>query len=134
MVNVINLKSIEKLRDSFRQVAGKNRKKLFEKKENGISFVFNRISINKIGCIKSIKNSIENGFTPKEHFDAAQDIKALFDNSEVIGQWYKKKPARAETHYLCRCKINEEFYIYMPVVTWGNKEGYIDMYLSKDGE
>ena len=126
--------SLDELRRIFRNAAGNNRKKLFEKKENGISFIFDRRSFNKIGCDKSINHSMANGFTPEEHFDAAQDIKALFDNSEVIEQWNKKKTDRIETHYLCRCKINDEVYIYMPVVTWGRDEGYIDMYLSKDGE
>lgn len=125
---------LDELRNNFRNLAGNNCKKLFEKKENGIRFIFDRRSFNKIGCDKSINNSVIRGFTPQEHFDVAQDIKALFDNSEVIGQWNKKKTDRTETHYLCRCKINDEVYIYMPVVTWGNNEGYIDLYLSKDGE
>ena len=125
---------LDKLRNNFRNLAGNNRKKLFEKKENGISFIFDRRSFNKIGCDKSINNSMLRGFTVMEHFKVAANIKELFDNSEVIGQWNKKKTDRTETHYLCRCKINDEVYIYMPVVTWGNNKGYIDMYLSKDGE
>lgn len=131
MVKAYNL---DELRNKFRNAAGNNCKKLFEKKENGIRFIFNRQSFNKIGCDKSINNSVVRGFIPEEHFDFAKDIKVLFDRSEVVGQWYKKKEARTETNYLCRCKINEEVFAWMRVTTWGKDEGYIDMCLSKDGE
>ncbi len=122
------------LKMDLRSVAGNNCKKLFEKKENGIRFIFDRRSFNKMGCDKSINNSVINGFTVQEHFKAAENIKDYFECSEVIGQWNKKKENRTETHYLCICKISDGVYAYMPVVTWGKDEGYIDMYLSKDGE
>ena len=126
--------SLDDLRRIFRNAAGNNCKKLFEKKENGIRFIFNRQSFNKIGCDKSINNSVIRGFTVTDHFKVAANIKELFDNSEVVAQWNKKKKARAETNYLCRCKINDEVFAWMRVTTWGKDEGYIDMYLSKDGE
>ena len=126
--------SLDDLRRIFRNAAGNNCKKLFEKKENGIRFIFNRQSFNKIGCDKSINNSVVRGFTVIDHFKVAANIKELFDDSEVVAQWYKKKKTRAETYYLCRCKINEEVFAWMRVTTWGKDEGYIDMYLSKDGE
>ena len=134
MVNTAELKNLDVLRENFRKAVGTDRRKVFEKRENGIRFVFNRLSMNKIGCIKSINNSRVRGFTPEEHFDFAKDIKVLFDRSEVVGQWYKKKEARTETNYLCRCKIRDDCYVWMRVTTWGKDEGYIDMYLSKDGE
>ena len=125
---------LDELRNNFRNQAGCNRKKLFEKKENGISFIFDRRSFNKIGCDKSINHSMANGFTPEEHFEAAENIKALFEHSEVIAKSYKTKKTRAETHYVCYCKITDNVFAYMPVVTWENDEGFIDLYLSKDGE
>ena len=125
---------LDELRNNFRNQAGCNRKKLFEKKENGIRFVFNRMSFNKIGCNKSINRSYKNGFTPEEHFKAAENIKEYFENAVVLAQSYIYKNDRAGTCYLCCCKIVEHVYAYMPVVTWGNDEGYIDFYLSKDGE
>ena len=131
MVKAVNL---NELRCNFRNKAGNNRKQLFEKKENGIRFVFNRLSMNKIGCIKSVNNSVARGFTKEEHFKAAENIRDYFEHSEVVAQWYKKKKARNETDYLCRCKMEEDFYVWMRVTTWGNDEGYIDLYLSKDGE
>lgn len=126
--------SLDDLRRIFRNAAGNNCKKLFEKKENGIRFIFNRQSFNKIGCDKSINNSVVRGFTVIDHFKVAANIKELFDDSEVVAQWNKKKKTRNETNYLCRCKINEEVFAWMRVTTWGKDEGYIDMYLSKDGE
>ena len=125
---------IEKLRDKFRQHVGIHRKKLFELKENGLAFVFNRLSINKIGCIKSIMNSLKNGFTPEEHFEAAENILDLFEYSKVMEQHYEKKPARCETHYLCVSQITDNVFAYMNVVTWGTDEGYIDLYLSREAE
>lgn len=122
------------LRQHLRAVAGKNCKKYFEKRENGICFIFNRQSFNKIGCDKSINNSRVRGFTPIEHFKAAEKIKDYFELSEVVAQWNKKKKARNETYYLCRCKIRDDCFAWMRVTTWGKDEGYIDMYLSKDGE
>ena len=126
--------SLDELRRVFRNAAGNNCKKLFEKKENGIRFIFNRQSFNKIGCDKSINNSVLRGFTPIDHFKAAGNIRDYFESSEVVAQWYKKKKARNETSYLCRCKITNAFFVWMRVTTWGKDEGYIDMYLSKDGE
>ena len=126
--------SLDDLRRVFRNAAGNNCKKLFEKRENGIRFIFNRQSFNKIGCNKSINNSVVRGFTVIDHFKVAANIKELFDNSEVVAQWNKKKKARNETDYLCRCKIRDDCYVWMRVTTWGKDEGYIDMYLSKDGE
>lgn len=122
------------LKRVFRNAAGNNRRKLFEKKENIIRFIFDRRSFNKISCDKSINNSVVRGFTVIEHFKVAANIKELFDNSEVVAQWNKKKKARNETDYLCRCKIRDDCYVWMRVTTWGKDEGYIDMYLSKDGE
>lgn len=48
-------KHLDFMRNNFRNAVGCYRKKLFEKNENGIAFVFNRLSMNKISCIKSIK-------------------------------------------------------------------------------
>jgi hypothetical protein len=125
---------LDELRNNFRNQAGCNRKKLFEKKENGIRFIFNRMSFNKIGCDKSINRSRKNGFTPEEHFKAAENIKECFENAIVLAKTYFYKKDKAGMYYLCCCKIAERVYAYMPVVTWGNDEGYIDFYLSKDGE
>lgn len=127
-------KRIEIFRSNFRQHIGKYVRTIFELKESGLCFKFNRLSINKIGCIKSIMNSVKNGFTPEQHFEAAENILDLFVNSKVIEQHYEKKPARTETHYLCISKITKNVYAWMNVVTWENNEGYIDLYLSREAE
>ena len=125
---------LDVLRDNFRNTVGCCRKKLFEKKEYGISFVFNRLSMNKIGCIKSIKKSVHNGFTPEEHFEAAENIKDFFERAEIIEQHYENKKYRLERHNLCVCRTTGNKYVYMNVVTWGQNEGYIDLYLKKGAE
>lgn len=130
----IDSAKIQELRETFRELIGKQRNKVFEKKEYGICFVLNRLSFNKIGCIKSIKKSVNNGFTPEEHFITARNIKDLFEHSEVIAHHYEIKKTRTETHHLCRCQISENMYAFMPVITWNKNEGYIAFYLSKDGE
>lgn len=71
-------KELDFLRNNFRNAVGCCRKKLFVKKEYGIAFTFNRLSMNKIGCIKSVMKSVQNGFTPSEHFEAAENIKEFF--------------------------------------------------------
>ena len=131
---MIDEKQIDVFRSNFRQHVGKLRKKMFELKEYGLLFKFDRKSINKIGCIKSINNSVKNGFTPEQHFEAAENILDLFEYSKVVEQHYEKKPARNERHNLCISKITDNVYAWMNVVTWGNNEGYIDLYLSKEAE
>ena len=127
-------KQIEVLRSNFRQHVGKCRKKLFELKEYGLCFRFNRLSINKIGCIKSVSKSVKNGFTPEQHFEAAENILDLFEYSKVVEQHYEKKPARCETHYLYVSQITDNVFAYINVVTWGTDEGYINLYLSREVE
>ena len=78
--------------------------------------------------------SIKNGFTAEEHFEAAENIKDLFEHSELVEQHYKKKTDRCERHNLCVCRTTNNNYVCMNVVTWGINEGYIDLYLSKGAE
>lgn len=127
-------KQLELLRNDFRKASGIYIKKMFEKKSNGISFKFNRRSLNKIGCIKSVQKSIKNGFEPEDHFQVARNIKQLFEESQVIEEHYESKPNRFENHYLCVCKIFDDVYAWMNVITWGKDEGYIGFYLSREAE
>ncbi len=127
-------KQLEVLRNNFRKAIGCCRKKLFEKEDYGLCFTFNRLSMNKIGCIKSVMKSIKNGFTAEEHFKAAENIKDLFEHSDLVEQHYKKKKDRCERHNLCVSKIKAGYFAYLNVVTWGNNEGYIDLYLSREAE
>ena len=126
-----NEKQLEVLRNNFRNAVGCFRKKLFEKKGYGIAFKFNRLSMNKIGCIKSVTKSIQNGFTAEEHFEAAENIKDFFERAEIVEQHYETKKYRCERHNLCVCKATGNTVVYMNVVTWGQNEGYIDLYLKK---
>ncbi|MBO7518945.1 MAG: hypothetical protein J6T31_07525 [Methanobrevibacter sp.] len=127
-------KQLELLRNNFRKASAIYIKKMFEKKSNGILFKFNRLSLNKIGCIKSVQQSIKNGFEPEDHFEVAKEIKKLFEESQVIEEHYKSKPERFERQCLCVCKIFDDVYAWMNVVTWGKEEGYIGFYLSREAE
>lgn len=127
-------KQLELLRNDFRKASAIYIKKIFEKKSNGISFKFNRLSLNKIGCIKSVQQSIKNGFEPEDHFQVARSIKQLFEESQVIEEHYESKLNRFENHYLCVTKIFDDVYAWMNVVTWGKDEGYIGFYLSREAE
>ena len=127
-------KQLELLRKDFRKASGIYIKKMFEKKSNGISFKFNRLSLNKIGCIKSVQQSIKNGFEPEDHFQVARNIKQLCEESQVIEEHYESKPNRFENHYVCVSKIFDDVYAWMNVVTWGKDEGYIGFYLSREAE
>ena len=130
---------IEVLRNKFKADMGVYCKRYFDNKTHGIRFKFNRMSINKISCNKSVKKSIENGFSVEEHFKAARNIKELFENSEVY--WtttIKTKQDQIETSYLCVSKISEKKLAYMIVVTRGITEpeivGFIDLHLRKEAE
>lgn len=127
-----DLKKIEELRKVFRSKVGILRNELFEKKENGICFIFNRLSFNKIGCIKSINKSLNNGFSIEEHFNAAENILKYFLELEVIDKHYKNHGSNLKTIYLFVYKISENKYAYINLVTWGENEGYIDLYLTKE--
>lgn len=135
--NLEEQKKIERLRENFREICGSYRKQIFEKKQYGIYFQFNKLSLNKIGCIKSINHSVRNGFTPEEHFLAAESIKELFEQSKVIAISYDlMKNRKPVANYLCSAKISDNIYAIMNVVTWKDEkyEGYIDLYLSKEAE
>ena len=131
-------KQLKTLRNNLRHEVGKYRKRLFKIERYGLEFHFNRMSINKMGCIKSVNNSIHNGFTASEHFEAAENIKDLFENSELYARnYHRKKDGTLETHSYCVCKIHDNVFANMNLVTWdnnGRREGYIDLYLSKEVE
>lgn len=131
-------KQLETLRNNLRQELGKYRKRVFEIKKYGLDFRFSRMSINKLGCIKSVNNSIHNGFTASEHFEAAENIKDLFEKSELYTRnYHRKNNGILETHSYCVCQIHDNVFANMNLVTWdkeGRREGYIDLYLSKEVE
>lgn len=131
----IKAQEIENLRENFREVIGNDNKKDFYNSKYEVSFKFNKLSINKIGCIKSINQSIMNGFTAEEHFEAAENIKSLFEHAELYSTDCRIiKSGRLEQLYLFVCQITENVYAYMNVVTWRKTDGYINLYLKKEAE
>lgn len=48
---------------------------------------FSKKSISKISSDKAITKSVVNGFSVKDHFEAAKNIKELFENAELFGKF-----------------------------------------------
>ena len=53
-------------------------------KKTGMSATINRVQRDKLTSGKAVGKSIKNGFTPKEHFAAAANIKQLFENAVLL--------------------------------------------------
>lgn len=135
-----NLKErADELRAIFnKRISGLIGKEL-EKKTYGIKFIFNRHTINKIGCFKSVKKSVDNGFSPEEHFAAAEKIKDLFEKSVVVFQNYNKiGPVGILTNYELQAEIAKDKIACMELAVSGILEAeqvcYMDFYLSKGEE
>ena len=131
-------KQIETLRKNFRQIVGGYCKKIFVNKTYNLYLKFNKMSINKLGCIKSVKNSVKNGFTAEEHFEAAENIKSLFEHADYLKVSYnRKKDGTSEVVHYLSAKISDSVYAHMIATVWknnGRDEGYIDLYLSKKAD
>lgn len=125
---------IPMLRNKYRARICSNCRKEFVNKSHKINFIFNKLSVNKITCNKSIKKSLSNGFSMEEHFEIAVNIKTYFENSKLITLGQEEKNGTVRTYFLCRYKLDTNEYVWMTVITWGENEGYIDMYLSKEGD
>ena len=61
--------------------------KKFTNKKSGISANFSSRSIGKLGSDKAVNKSALNGFTSSEHFEAALQIKQLYENSDFIARF-----------------------------------------------
>ena len=126
---------VDSLRELFCKRICKLNGMIFEKKNYGIKFAFNRHSINKIGCLKSVTMSVDNGFTPEEHFSAAEKIKDLFDKAVVVYQDYKKLDSvNMQTNYEMEAEIGPGKIACIQLVVKGIVEeqvSYMNFYLSK---
>ena len=127
---------IERLREQFKRNVSVLCRKVFYNKKYGMKFVFNKLSVNKLGCLKSINTSIKNGFTVEKHFEVAARIKDLFERSDIIAQEFEdSRHKRVKTTHVCVTKVDDDMYACMYLVIDGKTkdEGYIDLYLSKAG-
>ena len=61
--------------------------KKFKNQKSGIDANFSARSIGKLGSDKAINKSVLNGFTSQEHFEAAMQIKPLFEASDFIARF-----------------------------------------------
>lgn len=76
------------LRNTFKKEMAKYKQTNFHNKD--LTFRFSQKSIDKLSCDKAINKSVLNGFSTKEHFEAASKIKELVENVEN----FKKFPDR----------------------------------------
>lgn len=76
------------LRNTFKKDMAKYKQTNFHNKD--LTFRFSQKSIDKLSCDKAINKSVLNGFSTKEHFEAASKIKELVENVEN----FKKYPDR----------------------------------------
>ena len=61
--------------------------KKFTNKNSGIDSNFSSSSIGKLGSDKAINKSVVNGYTAHEHFEAARQIKQLYEASDFIARF-----------------------------------------------
>ena len=59
--------------------------KMIENKNKGFKARFSKNTANKIASDKAITKSVVNGFSVKEHFEAARNIKDIFESADFIG-------------------------------------------------
>ena len=55
--------------------------------DSNIKARFSKNTANKIVSDKAITKSVVNGFSPQEHFEAAENIRGIFEQSEYIGNF-----------------------------------------------
>ena len=61
--------------------------KVFTNKDSNIKARFSKNTANKLASDKAITKSVVNGFLPEEHFEAAENIKGIFEQAEYIGSF-----------------------------------------------
>lgn len=79
----------KKLRNLFKTEMSKYKQTNFKNK--GLTFRFSQKSIDKLTCDKAVNKSALNGFSSKEHFEAALRIKELVENVDTFKRYPDKK-------------------------------------------
>ena len=64
---------------------------VFTNTKNGFKARFSKNTANKISSDKAITKSVVNGFSVENHFEAAKNIKNIFENSDFIGSFPDRK-------------------------------------------
>lgn len=59
--------------------------KVLTNKDCNMKARFSKNTANKLTSDKAITKSVVNGFLPQEHFEAAENIKGIFESAEYIG-------------------------------------------------
>ncbi len=77
-------KTNDEYRNEIKQTLSKNLNKKLSNKASGTTARLSIKGLNKMTSGVAIKKSIDNGFTPQEHFEAVKNIIKLFENAELI--------------------------------------------------
>lgn len=138
--NIQNL--IEKRRETFKEKIGNLKGAIIENADFSLKVKFNGFSINKLSCNKSLKKSLESGFTIDEHFTAAENIKTIFENATIYSSTYGRiNDNEFQEKYYGYYFLNFEKtkIAYLTIILRSelknvsvNKVSIIDMYLSKE--
>ena len=77
-------KTNDEYRNEIKQTLSKSLNKDLSNKASGTTAKLSIKGLNKMTSGVAIKKSIDNGFTPQEHFEAVKNIVKLFENAELI--------------------------------------------------
>ena len=91
---VISKKESEERKEErlkLNSILSKYTSSVFTNSKTKIHVRFSKSSISKLSSDKAITKSVVNGFSVKDHFEAAKNIKELFENSELFGKFKDKK-------------------------------------------
>ena len=64
---------------------------LFCQKEKNFKVRFSKNSAAELGCDRAVSKSVVNGFSIDEHFEAAENIKSIYENSNYIDTFTEDK-------------------------------------------
>lgn len=77
-------KTNNEYRNEIKQTLSKSLNKKLFNKASGTTARLSMNGVNKMTSSVAISKSINNGFTPQEHFEAVKNIVKLFENAELI--------------------------------------------------
>jgi hypothetical protein len=77
-------KTNDEYRKEIKEKLAKSLNKDLQNKASGTTAKLSIKGLNKMTSGVAIKKSIDNGFTPQEHFEAVKNIVKLFENAELI--------------------------------------------------
>ncbi len=74
----------DEYRNEIKKILSKNLNKDLQNKASGTTAKLSIKGLNKMTSSVAISKSVNNGFTPQEHFEAVKNIVKLYENAELI--------------------------------------------------